>query len=126
MRLLDFTGQTLMLAAALFSLAFGKEGVILIAFVQFFMGVWQLLSAIIYSVREKRKGSQRVFLIRIFWLSVLVYFLGLTLLGLFMKENGIIYFWFFSAWIIAVYYYVITIHVTFKDPERKTFLDIAN
>lgn len=127
MRILDFTGQTLMLAAALLCLTFGKEGLVFIAFVQFFMGSWQVLSAIITSFRRNHGDAQRTLMIRIYWIAVLFYFLGLALLGFVIDEQKeLFYGWFLSAWMIAIYYYVITIRIAFLHRERKTFLDIAN
>jgi hypothetical protein len=119
MRILDFIIQTLLLFAALFALAFGKEGVIAITFIQFFVGSWQLLSAIITVSLKDHGNPYRRKTIRLYWLLVLIYFVVLALVAITQIEF-LIGIWFFSAWILAIYYYIFTIRLTFINDKEKT------
>src|ERR1044071_285420 len=103
MRQFDFIIQAIMLSAALLSLSTGKEAVIWIMFIQFFMGCWQVLSAIVSSIVKKSEQRKRQMLI--YWLLVLGYFLVLGFLYV-MDQKDFAFGWFFSAWGIAVYYMV--------------------
>ena len=113
-----------MFLLALFCLLMGKEGIVFIAFLQFFMGAWQLISALVTTANSRHGDAVRTTTIRIYWAAVAGYFLVLAALGMTIEDLAII--WFFCAWLIAIYYYVLTIRLVFVIPERKTFLDVAN
>jgi hypothetical protein len=130
MRKFDFGIQTLLLSAAILlavsALLIDKGVFILIWVVQFFMGCWQLISAIITSVDNNHGNDARTKTVRFYWLVVLIYFVAFIPLYILGVEL-IACIWFFSAWIIAIYYYIFTIKFAFgKYQERKTYLDIAN
>ncbi|MDQ3049156.1 MAG: hypothetical protein M3R27_16545 [Bacteroidota bacterium] len=125
MRKVDFIGQTVLFAAAIISLlVFGNEGPLVVALVQFFVGGWQIISAIITSATiNGDKILSRIMLF--YWGFVVLYAIGF--LGmLFTVERQIFIFWFFSAWFIAIYYYVFTCKWAFTPMVKKSFLDIAN
>jgi hypothetical protein len=124
MRIFDLIIQTLLFLLSMLALAFGKEGYVWILIFQFFMGCWQLLSALICSVRPKTETIKKRMII--YWSLVLGYFIVLGLLAASgMNEMSII--WFFSAWGIAVYYYVFTFQLVInKENSKKSFLDVVN
>ena len=89
------------------------------ALVQFFVGLYQLINAIIVSIRKLAKKQMNDYM-KIYWLAVLSYFVIGGLLAFLFEEvaNGsipndkaerIYAYWFISAWAIAIYYYVITV-----------------
>jgi hypothetical protein len=130
MKKIDFIIQTLLLFFALmflvFALIIDNGFFIMILITQFFVGCWQLISAFLTSLDRRHGNPERTKAIRIFWIGVLIYFvvLGILFNGL---QEMIWVVWFFTAWLIAIYYYVFTIKLTFgKFAERRTFLDIAN
>ena len=130
MKKFDFAIQTLLLTAAISSfiadLLVDKGFFVLTLFVQFLMGCWQLISAFAEAANNNHGNIQRTNEIRIFWIAVIIYFVVLTLL-FFVRAEILMISWFFSAWLIAIYYYVFTIKLVFgKYKERKTYLDIAN
>lgn len=128
MRKFDFIVQTLLLGLTLLfaiSAVIVDNGIfIMIWFMQFFVGCWQLLSAIITSVNANHGDQERTKMIRAYWLAVVIYFVVLAALCVTKIEIAMLI-WFSLAWIIAVYYYVITIKLTFRK-NRKTYLDVAN
>lgn len=96
-----------------------KEVLIWTALVQFFVGLYQLINAIIVTIRKMAKKQMNDYL-KIYWLAVLSYFvIGGLLVFLFeevaqgsishQKSERIYSYWFVSAWFIAIYYFVITI-----------------
>src|SRR4051812_1364896 len=111
MRIVDFIGQTIMFLAGLFCLALGQEALVFLAFLQFFVGSWQIISAIATTVNSGHGDPQRTRMIRGYWIAVAAYFMVLAALALLMKNLAII--WFFFAWLIAIYYYILTIRITF-------------
>ena len=127
MRKFDFAIQTTLFASALLFAFCGiiyEKGIFMfIMLVQFFMGIWQLLSAMATVANSTHGNPWRTKRIRMYWLMVAVYFGVLGLLCLVTREAGI--FWFYSAWLIAIYYYVLTIRLTFPQ-QRKTFMDVVN
>jgi hypothetical protein len=124
MRIFDFIIQSLLLLAALVSVSLGKEGLVWLAFMQFFMGIWQLISAIANSFYRTTAFRKKMMLI--YWLSVLGYFLVMGGIALFDQE-AILATWFFMAWGIAIFYYIYTIRLAFiKEDEKHSFLDIVN
>jgi hypothetical protein len=129
MRKFDFGAQTLLLGFALLSLLLGltarKEYFAFFLCAQFITGAWQLLSAFITAMKKDHGNGYRTKSIRIYWMLVVFYFGILALLFVF-GVNTIAMVWFFSAWLIAIYYYVFTIRLLFVKTARKTFLDVAN
>lgn len=130
MRKLDFALQTILLGITVLvvvaALLIDKGQIFWAGMLQFLIGCEQLLSGLITVVKTKHNNSYRTRGIRIYWLLVLIYFSVLAVLyG--SGSDEIAFAWFFSAWGIAVYYYVFTIKLAFgKTVERTTFLDIAN
>ncbi len=126
MRKVDFAVQTLLFAAAICSLAaFGKEGPIVVALAQFFMGVWQLISAGITTAKINGDTDRRTIML-IYWASVILYASGFLGLYFIDKEEFFIG-WFFGAWLIAIYYYIYTCKLAFGiEPKKKSFLEIVN
>ena|SRR6218665_1559040 len=127
MRKFDFAIQTLLFAFALFfgvyGLLYEKGMLMFILLIQFFMGIWQLLSAMATVANTTHGNPARTTQIRLYWLLVAVYFAILGLL--YLLSTGAAFMWFYSAWLIAVYYYVLTIRLTFPQ-QRKTFMDVVN
>jgi hypothetical protein len=124
MRIFDFIIQSLLLISALFSISMGKDGLIWLAFMQFFMGIWQLISAIVNSFHRTTAFRKKMMLI--YWLSVLGYFVIMGGIAIFDQEV-ILATWFFLAWAIAIFYYIYTVRLAFiKEDEKHSFLDIAN
>jgi hypothetical protein len=130
MRKFDFALQTLLFGSSIIVLISAfmieKGYLIWLAVLQFLLGAWQLLSASATVANRKHGNTFRTKNIRIYWLSVMIYFAILGALYVFSSRDAA-FIWFPFAWGIAIYYYVITIKLAFgKTQERKTFLDIAN
>lgn len=126
MRIFDFIVQTILIAVALLSLCTGHDILIWVAIVQFLIGSWQLLSAIITSIKYRSDSGFRKNTIKLYWLLVVIYFAGLGILYV-MEEKEIIYVWFYAAWLIALYYYAATIKMlSDNNKDKKTFLDVVN
>ena len=128
MRAVDFFIQTLLFAAVLISTITGKDFPIWLALIQFFVGLWQLASALLNSFVWKSLPRMAQTKLRNYWLSVMVYFVVLGVLYMIFKESNFMIpgIWFASAWILAVYYYVFTIQLLFPKSKQTTFMDIAN
>lgn len=104
-----------------------KEVLIWTALVQFFVGLYQLINAIIVTIRKAVKKELSDYL-KVYWMAVLIYTVVGVMLGVLFESvlkgsyshtnsDRIYAYWFVSAWAIAIYYYVITI----KDyVEHKT------
>jgi hypothetical protein len=122
MRIFDFIGQTFLFLIGLFCLALGHEALVFIGFLQFFVGIWQLISAIATTANLRHGDPQRSLLIRVYWIAVGIYFVILAALGMLVKELALV--WFFSAWLIAIYYYILIIRITFLSPKRTGFMDV--
>jgi hypothetical protein len=128
MRILDICVQSLLIGLAAVSLLSVDGGFILVAFVQFFIGVWQLLSAIISTSKMKQYPELIRKRLKIYWLLVAVYFLvALVLYVLAPMDKSLGFFaWFFSAWGIAIYYFILTIAMLRKKGEKNSYLDVMN
>lgn len=96
-----------------------KEVLIWTALVQFFVGLYQLINAIIVTIRKMAKKQMNDYL-KVYWLAVLSYFVIGGLLAFLFEEvthgsiphnksERVYAYWFVSAWFIAIYYFVITI-----------------
>ena len=128
MRTFDFIIQTMLLSAAVFVLFAGREAIIWIGIIQFFVGCWQVISGIANAIAHGSLNDYGKRNIKIYWLLVLFYFLGLGLTYI-TKLSYVWGTWFFLAWGLAIYYYVFTIKLAFpsnKGGDKKSFLDIAN
>lgn len=116
MRKVDLRYQVLFFGLAAMCLLGGillHEGFFgLIPVFQFCIGLQQLASAFITSDRKKYYSSFHTKGTRIFWAAVLVYFLVLTIFIAFC-EIRIIVTWFYTAWFIAVYYYIFTLKLVY-------------
>lgn len=125
MRIFDFTIQSILMLGAVGSAVMGKEGLVFIALVQFAMGCWQLISAIVNTIHRDTEFKKKM--IMVYWIAVAGYFVGLAFFGMLFKDDLTIGVWFFSAWIIAIFYYVFTIRLAFyKEESKRSFLDVAN
>ena len=130
MRKLDFIIQTILfgltLAVAAACVVINKEFMLFGGVTMFLIGAWQLLSGAATVLNTNHTIPFRKNGIRAYWLAVLIYFVVLAALA-FVKQEAFLLIWFFVAWIIAIYYYVFTIKLTFWKPdERKTFMDVVN
>lgn len=96
-----------------------KEVLIWTALVQFFVGLYQLINALIVTIRKMAKKQMNDYL-KVYWLAVLSYFVIGGLLAFLFEEvahgsishnksERVYAYWFVSAWFIAIYYFVITI-----------------
>ena len=118
MRTFDFIIQTMLLSAALFVLSLGKEAIIWIGILQFFIGCWQVISGIATAFSFSQLNDYGKKNIKLYWILVLVYFLGLGIL--YLTKNSYIWgTWFFLAWGIAIYYYVFTIKLVFQNEKNS-------
>lgn len=128
MRIFDFSIQCLIFAVALLSALTGKDFIIWLAFIQFFMGAWQLLSALVNTILMKRLPANTKRQFRYYWLGVLVYFVVMAILftGFGRMTELLPVAWFFVAWLLAIYYFIITTKLVFYQNKRSTYLDIAN
>lgn len=125
MRIFDFSIQSILLLGAIGSAVMGKEGLVFIALIQFAMGCWQLISAIVNTIHRDTEFKKKMMMV--YWIAVAGYFVGLAFFGLLIQEETLLFAWFFSAWLIAIFYYFFTIRTAFyKDNEHRSFLDIAN
>lgn len=130
MRKIDFSIQTILLTAAVLSgiAAMVAEAgyAIFGAMAMFLIGVWQLLSAAATSTNRAHGNQYRTNSIRLYWILVAVYFVVLAVFW-FSRMEQVATIWFFTAWGIAIYYYVFTIRLAFMHTgEKKTFMDIGN
>jgi len=107
-----------------------KEVLIWTALVQFFVGLYQLINAIIVTIRKLAKKQMNDYL-KIYWLAVLSYFVIGGLLAFLIEEvahgsipnnkaERIYAYWFVSAWGIAIFYFVITIKDWLEYKQQKT------
>lgn len=128
MKKFDFIIQSIFMLIALYLLfqsIVDKAVLMFFPFLQFFTGAWQLLSAFILSLALNNKQYSRV--IKHYWISVVIYFLMLFA-GIYNMYESKIFFSiiFYSAWIIALYYYYHTYKKAFEKQNKHTFLDILN
>jgi len=107
-----------------------KEVLIWTALVQFFVGLYQLINAIIVTIRKLAKKQMNDYL-KIYWLAVLSYFVIGGLLAFLFEEvahgsipnnkaERIYAYWFVSAWGIAIFYFVITVKEWLEYKQQKT------
>lgn len=107
-----------------------KEVLIWTALVQFFVGLYQLINAIVVTIRRIAKKQMNDYL-KIYWLAVLSYFVIGGLLAFLFEEvahgsipnnktERIYAYWFVSAWFIAIYYFVITIKDWLENKSQQT------
>lgn len=87
-------------------------GLIYLFFLQFFVGSWQLLSAILSGAAHWKSDTGRLN-IRYYWMGVAVWIGVMVLVMLFEKQTydvvGIFGFcWLVLSWGLAVYYFLIT------------------
>lgn len=130
MRKLDFILQTILLGTTLLflgaALLIDKGFLLWIGILQFLIGCEQLLSGLITIANSKHSNAMRTRGIRTYWILVLSYFALLAAFYL-CGATDLAFAWFFTAWGIAIYYYVFTIKLAFKEAaERKTFFDVVN
>lgn len=128
MRAFDFFIQTLLFAAVLISTITGRDFPVWLALIQFFMGVWQVISALLNSIIWKSLPRLAQTKLRNYWFGVVVYFAVLGFLYIAFAHNNFLIpgIWFATAWILAIYYYVFTIQLLFPKTKQSTFMDIAN
>lgn len=128
-RYIDFTLQTLLFMAALATLitaAFAPDTLVVVMIVQFFIGVWQVLSCVFSMIAYSNQNNNRRNHILIAALYVLSLFVFPALvnhdLSIF-PEWVIIVYATVPAWSLALYYYWITITGTFPNRiKRGNFL----
>jgi hypothetical protein len=129
MRKLDLIIQSLLLLPALAFVPaivmIDKGFLVWILILQFFLGIVQVLSALITTMNTENASAFRKRAIRIYWLLVLVYCIIISVL-LLAKMETVAMIWFFSAWGIAIYYYVFTWRMVTGTTQRKRFLDVLN
>jgi hypothetical protein len=110
---IDFYLQIVLFALAgvcIITMPFG--GLIYLLFLQFFVGCWQLLSAILSGTTHWKSDTGRLN-IRYYWLGVGVWMAVMALVLLLEKGGndvmGVIGFgWLLVSWALAVYYFLIT------------------
>lgn len=104
LRIIDLVLQGIILLIALIGAVAGEsEGrLIWVALAQFPMGIFQLISAIVTSVKGWRRSKD---FMAVYWIWVGIYFLGLGFFAVIDKEDVTLA-WFFSAWAIALYYFI--------------------
>lgn len=106
-----------------------NDSLLLILFIQFFFGLYQLLNALIITIRLMIKKQLNI-LFKFYWLSVLGYFVVGAVLAFAIEQFDIATYssdkerfyvlWLLSAWSIALYYFVVCIiHMQNKLPEKK-------
>ncbi len=110
---IDFYLQVVMFVLAgvcIITIPFG--GLIYLLFLQFFVGCWQLLSAILSGTTHWKSDTGR-FNIRYYWMGVAVWMVIMALV--FVLEKGgndamgsIGFGWLLVSWGLAVYYFLIT------------------
>lgn len=128
-RYIDFTLQTLLFLAALVTLitaAFAPDTIAVVMIVQFFMGVWQVLSCVFSLVAYPNQNNNRRNHIVTAALYVLSLFAFPALLNHDLNvipEWLVIVYATVPAWSLALYYYWITFTRTFPNRiKRGSFL----
>ncbi|TND10656.1 MAG: hypothetical protein FD123_298 [Bacteroidetes bacterium] len=119
-KIIDASLQTIFLLAALV----GVFTPFLILYAMFFIGLLQLTTALVTTILWRKEANRTAVNIRTYWIMVIVYFAGLAVLYAahsagFIDEiiTGI---WFFSAWIIAIYYYLLTLRMAFAKEKTDS------
>jgi hypothetical protein len=127
MRKFDLVIQSILMMAAI-GACLSEAVLILLSLIQLLMGIWQLISATASSFRMKNYSTRIHKLILLYWAAVIMYGLvGVLTYASVASEQEPLLTWFFSAWIIAIYYFVITImRLREKEKIRQTFLDLMN
>lgn len=128
-RYIDFTFQTLLFMAAIATLvtaAFAPDTIAVIMIVQFFMGIWQVLSCVLSLILYPNQNNSRRNHIVMAALYVLSLFVFPALLNhdlSIFPEWLIIVYATVPAWSLALYYYWITFTHTFPNRiKRGSFL----
>lgn len=128
-RYIDYTLQTLLFLAAIATLvtaAFAPDTIAVIMIVQFFMGIWQVLSCVFSLILYPNQNNSRRNHIVMAALYVLSLFVFPALLNhdlSIFPEWLIIVYATVPAWSLALYYYWITFTHTFPNRiKRGSFL----
>ncbi len=101
---------------------------------EFIIGLWQIISALVVFFNRKKTID-----LKFYFALVFLYIIACIIIKK-LDQSSINdidikdYYWqrtffieFLSyGWLIAIYYYIITIKRTFQKQEKKTYLDIAN
>lgn len=118
--IVSFVFQALCFFGGLFSLGIyaieGDEGALILGLVaQFFIGVVQIVAAIVGSACLGRYSQKFKHMYIGYWCAVAVYaILGAGMYAVDVHEDMLIVTWLASAWAIAIYFFVITIKQAFK------------
>ena len=93
-------------------------------YLQLIAMLWQLVSAIEMIVRHEKYPERHYRKAKMYMISFFVYLFGFVIVW--TKGCGVLMVsWFFSSWLLMLFYAVFTILVAFeKTPKRKTFMDI--
>ncbi|TND10655.1 MAG: hypothetical protein FD123_297 [Bacteroidetes bacterium] len=116
-RIVDLCLQGLILVIAMGCAAvIGKndDKLIYVALLQIPMGILQLISAIVTSAASWKIAKEFML---VYWIWVGVYFFGLGLFAILDMEDVNVA-WFFSAWCIAIYYFVAGILIGRREARK--------
>jgi hypothetical protein len=119
MKYIDFIGQTFLLVSTLvLALVFGGSGILL---GQFFLGAMQMISSFVSVITNApfRKKKQVHLICSVIYLAALALIISNNIFA----QGGIsLVLMMAPAWILALYYYIITWTWTFSDTSRSKFL----
>jgi hypothetical protein len=124
MRIFDVILQGILLLVGIISATQGTNGLIFLLLAQAAIGALQVLSAIVNTIFIRRLSPSNQRLIIVYWAAVVVYFVAGTLVYQ-IKTTEVMFTWLFTAWLIAIYYFIVCIR-SLRQERRKTFLDIMN
>ncbi len=124
MRKADFILHNLLFTVLLFDLLLqGREALVFILIAQFVVGLYQVISTAIRTLRLKTFNEKTQLLIKVYWLVSILYSIGLILLFNSNLDKTIAFNYLLFAWIIALYYHFITYKLAYPK-FIKSHLDI--
>lgn len=130
MKKFDFIIQMILFVFAIcliFGAIFNPVTLVLLGYLQFFVGCWQVLSAFITFADYSNLSQRNQTHFKRYWLMVILYFMVLIGITYLNKPYADLFFiWFYCAWIIAAYYFIITKNILQQKTNHKTFLEIIN
>jgi hypothetical protein len=103
-------------ALLLHAIIFGRGGLVVILFVQIFVGIYQLVMSVIRTIKMHQYSKNTQTLIKSYWVLCLVYFPCLIVMNFSLP-------YILGAWLIALYYYYVTYSLAFPKYVRS-HLDI--
>jgi hypothetical protein len=124
MRKADFILHNFLFAILLLSLLIlGREALVFVLIAQFFVGIYQVISTALRTLRFKTLNKKTQLFIKLYWIASILYSIGLIIMFNADFDNTITYNYLLFAWSIALYYHFITYKLAYPK-FTKSHLDI--